>query len=113
MILELTRPRANWLAGLEVALTRPPGVPERREDEDPWMPPATGRPRRIADDLAWFRTAMDDPNHYGLAQLDEALPATWDASSDLGALERLQRLEERGVLIAAGFQLHAPDLETV
>jgi hypothetical protein len=113
VILELTRPRANWLAGLEVALTRPPGVEERREGEDPWSPPSTGRPRRIADDLAWFRRAMDDPSHHGLTQLDEALPATWDASSDPAAVERLQRLQERGVLNAAGFQLHAPDLETV
>ena len=108
MILELIRPRANWYAGLEVALTRPPGVPERRAGEDPWEPGAVDRPRRIADDLAWFRHAMDDPVTNGLEQLDEALPATWNASGD--AAEHLRRLEQRGVLQAAGFVLHEPDL---
>lgn len=108
MILELILPRANWLAGLEVALTRPEGVPERRDGEDPWNPGPVERPRRIADDLAWFRHAMDSPGDHGLRQLDEALPATWDP--DEGAIERLQRLNQRGVLEAAGFALHEPDL---
>jgi hypothetical protein len=113
MILERVSPRANWYAGLEVALTRPVGVPERRSDEDPWSPePAADRPRRIADDLAWFRYAMDQPSDHGLVPLDEALPSTWDAVDDT-AVERLQRLRTRGVLEATGFELHEPDQPTV
>ena len=108
MILELQQTRANWMAGLEVALTRPEGVPERRAGEDPWNPGPVDRPRRIADDLAWFRYAIDQPSEHGLQQLDEALERTWDADAE--AAERLQRLDERGVLSAAGFALHQPDL---
>jgi hypothetical protein len=108
VILELVQSQANWYAGLEVALTRPPGVPERRAGEDPWHPDGVDRPRRIADDLAWFRYAMDDPATHGLSPLDESLPATWDA--DDAATEHLQRLQQRGVLEATGFLLHAPDL---
>ena len=53
-MLELVRHQPDWLAALGVALTRPPGVPERRRDEDPWNPEADApRPRRIADDLAY------------------------------------------------------------
>jgi hypothetical protein len=111
MILERVVPRANWFAGLEVALTRPPGVPERRDGEDHWNPEPVKRPRRIADDLAWFRAAMDHPDEAGLRPLDEALPSTWDLTDDAEAGERLLRLEERGVLQAAGFALHQPDLE--
>jgi hypothetical protein len=110
VILELTQPRANWMAGLEVALTRPAGVAERRAGEDPWEPPPTDRPRRIADDLAWFRGAIDRPADNGLRQVDEALTSAWDASGDQQAVDRLQRLEQRGVLEAAGFALHPPDL---
>jgi hypothetical protein len=113
MILERLSPHANWFAGLEVALTRPPGVSERRSGEDPWSPdPAAERPRRIADDLAWFRYAMDRPADHGLVELDEALPSTWDAVDDV-AVERLQRLRTRGVLEATGFALHEPDLPPV
>lgn len=98
------------MAGLEVALTRPPGVPERRAGEDPWVSDPVDRPRRIADDLAWFRHAMDQPDENGLLPVDEALSGTWDAAEDAEAVERLQRLESRGVLEAAGFLLHEPDL---
>ena len=113
MILERTSPRANWFAGLEVALTRPPGTPERRAGEDPWRSePRFGRPRRVSDDLAWFRYAMDRPGDHGLMPLDEALPATWDAV-DGETVERLLRLRDRGVLEAAGFALHEPDLSPV
>jgi hypothetical protein len=110
MILERLQQNANWFAGLEVALTRPLGVPERRAGEDPWQPQPVDRPRRIADDLAWFRSAMDAPTHAGLKPLDEMLPSTWDADDEAG--ERLLRLEARGVLEATGFALHRPDLET-
>jgi hypothetical protein len=107
-ILELVQPRPDWLGALQIALTRPPGVPERRTGEDPWTP-ATDRPRRISDDLAWFRDAMDEPVEHGLRPLDDtATVAAWE-SDDPALVPRLERLEERGVLEAAGFLLHAPD----
>lgn len=59
-----------------MALTRPPGVAERRAGEDPWHPRPLGRPRRIADDLAWFRRAMGAPARHGLRPVDEALEGT-------------------------------------
>src|SRR3954463_9562067 len=65
-ILELVQPRPDWLGAPQIALTRPPGVPERRSGEDPWKQPTTDRPRRISDDLAWFRDAMDEPDRHGL-----------------------------------------------
>jgi hypothetical protein len=109
-ILELVQPRPDWLGALQIALTRPPGVPERRSGEDPWkQPPPTDRPRRISDDLAWFRDAMDEPRQHGLQPLDDtATVGAWE-SSDPELLPRLSRLEERGVLAAAGFLLHEPD----
>jgi hypothetical protein len=109
-ILELVQPRPDWLGALQIALTRPPGVPERRSGEDPWRPPTTDRPRRISDDLAWFRDAMDEPEDHGLKPLDDtATVAAWE-SSDPELVPRLARLEERGVLAAAGFLLHEPDM---
>jgi hypothetical protein len=112
-ILELVQPRPDWLGALGVALTRPPGVPERRSGEDPWNTEAAGhaeRPRRISDDLAWFRQALDDPPSAGLRPLDEtATVAAWE-SGDPELEARLARLDERGVLDAAGFLLHDPDL---
>ena len=106
-MLELVRHQPDWLAALGVALTRPPGVPERRSGEDPWQAPATDRPRRISDDLAWFRNAMDDPDEHGLRSLCEesAAVGAWE-SDDPELVPRLTRLEERGVLTAAGFLLH-------
>lgn len=110
-ILELVDTRPNWLAALDVALTRPPGVPERRAGEDPWRPATIGRPRRIADDLAWFRDAMDEPDSNGLRPLDgTAAVGAWEASEgEHEATERLARLRDRGVLQAAGFLLHEPE----
>jgi hypothetical protein len=81
-ILELVQPRPDWLGALQIALTRPPGVPERRSGEDPWTAPTTERPRRIS--------------------------GAWE-SADPDLTPRLTRLEERGVLAAAGFLLHEPD----
>src|SRR4051812_50202289 len=69
-VLELVSSQPDWLNALTVALTRPPGVPERRSDEDPWK--GTGRaerPRRISDDLAWLRQAYDEPAEHGLRGL--------------------------------------------
>jgi hypothetical protein len=104
-MLELLRERPNWLGALSVALTRPPGMAERRTGDDPWSTTeARSRPRRITDDLAWLRQAMEDPAVYGLRPIPrrDAI-AAW--APDDPAFERLARLRERHVLEAAGFQL--------
>ena len=106
-MLELVLDRPDWLNALGVALTRPPGVPERRQGQDPWNPEpeGSGRPRRIADDLAWLRQAYDEPEENGLRPLhDTAAVAAWEP--DAACSERLLRLRERRVLDAAGFLLH-------
>jgi hypothetical protein len=99
------------MAALDVALTRPAGVPERRTGEDPWNPVPVDRPRRVTDDLAWLRRAIDDPAAAGLKTIDEDDPRirVWEIS-DYGVSAKLQRLYDRGVLDAAGFQLHVEDL---
>jgi hypothetical protein len=108
LMLELVRDTPNWLNALAVALTRPEGVPERRTDHDPWHPDTEGRPRRIADDLAWLRQAFDEPERYGLQPLgDTAAVAAWEP--DDACTERLGRLRDRRVLDAAGFLLHEED----
>ena len=115
-ILELVQPSPDWMGALGVALTRPPGVPERRGGEDPWNPEGSGiaeRPRRISDDLAWFRQALDDPAQAGLKPIDEsASVAAWE-SGDADLIARLSRLDDRGILDAAGFMLHDPDMALV
>jgi hypothetical protein len=107
-VLELVHSRPDWMGALTVALTRPPGVPERRAGDDPWEGAAPGiaeRPRRISDDLAWLRQAMDEPQDHGLRGLeDTAAVGAWVAGDD--ARERLERLRDRHVLDAAGFLLH-------
>ena len=112
-MLELVRHRPDWLAALGVALTRPPGVPERRRDEDHWNPEADApRPRRIADDLAWLRQAFDEPETNGLRPLpDSAAVAAWQP--DVACSDRLARLRDRQVLDAAGFLLHEEDTALV
>jgi hypothetical protein len=109
-ILELVREKPDWTGALAVALTRPPGVPERRSGEDHWNPdPSVERPRRISDDLAWFRQAVDEPADYGLEPLDDsAAVAAWD-TDEAAPLGHLSRLRDRGILDAAGFLLHEPD----
>ena len=105
-LLELVSPSPDWIRGLGVALTRPDGVPERRDGDDPWTAPAVERPRRISDDLAWLRQAMDDPTGHGLRPLeDTAAQGIWQLD-DPDCMDRLLRLRERGVLDAAGFLLH-------
>jgi len=105
-LLELVGPKPDWMSALGVALTRPPGVPERRQHEDPMDPPPGDRPRRISDDLAWLRQALDEPDRHGLASLDDtAAVAAWTPDED-EPLVRLCRLRDRGVLDAAGFLLH-------
>ena len=104
-LLELVHERPDWMGALGVALTRPPGVPERRADEDPWEGDAPDRPRRVSDDLAWLRQAIDEPEPNGLRDLaGTAAVAAWEPSGE--ATERLDRLRERRVLDAAGFLLH-------
>ena len=108
-MLELVLDRPDWGNALGVALTRPPGVPERRAGQDPWNPEdGRQRPRRIADDLAWLRQAYDEPEPNGLRQLhDTAAVGAWEPDS--ACTERLNRLRERRVLDAAGFLLHEED----
>jgi hypothetical protein len=104
-MLELVRHTPDWNNALGVALTRPPGVPERRKGQDPWHPEDENRPRRVADDLAWLRQAFDEPEHNGLRPLhDTAAVAAWEP--DAACSDRLNRLRERRVLDAAGFLLH-------
>ena len=104
-LLELVHASPDWMGALGVALTRPPGVPERRGGEDPWNGDAPDRPRRISDDLAWLRQAIDEPEDNGLRGLgDTAAVAAWEPTGEAAA--RLDRLRERRVLDAAGFLLH-------
>ena len=110
-MLELVLAQPDWLNALGVALTRPPGVPERRQGQDPWHPEEdeqASRPRRIADDLAWLRQAYDEPEENGLRPLhDTAAVAAW--AIEPACKERLGRLRDRHVLDAAGFLMHEPD----
>jgi hypothetical protein len=105
-MLELVHRRPDWMEALGVALARPPGIPERRGEEDPWSGEGDrDRPRRIADDLAWLRQAIDEPERNGLRGLgDTAAVAAWEIDGE--AASRLDRLRERRVLDAAGFLLH-------
>ena len=106
-VLELVQNQPDWLNALGVAMTRPPGVPERRGAEDPWQDTKTDaeRPRRISDDLAWLRQAMDEPERCGLRVVPgSAAVAAWELNGDAQA--RLDRLRDRRVLDAAGFLLH-------
>jgi hypothetical protein len=104
-MLELVRYQPDWMGALGVALTRPPGVPERRGGEDPWQPDEENRPRRVADDLAWLRQAFDDPEGNGLRPLEgTAGVGVWEPDDE--CLPRLGRLRDRQVLDAAGFLLH-------
>jgi hypothetical protein len=104
-LLELVQQRPDWMGALGVALTRPDGVPERRAGQDPWHDENAERPRRISDDLAWLRQAIDEPEPHGLHGLGgTAAVAAWEPSGEAAA--RLDRLRERRVLDAAGFLLH-------
>ena len=94
------------MEALGVALARPPA---RRSGARGRIPGATGarrdRPRRISDDLAWLRQAIDEPESNGLRGLvDTAAVGAWEIDEDAAA--RLDRLRERRVLDAAGFLLH-------
>lgn len=106
MLEQVRRPPA-WRDALEAALIRPPGVPERRAGEDHWAAAPPDRPRRATDDLAWLREAVDEPEGAGLRALSEEMRA-WEVT-DEGRVARLERLAERGILAAAGFELHHAD----
>ena len=104
-MLELIHVSPNWLGALSVALVRPHGVPERRHADDPWQPGPAPRPRRLIDDLAWLRVALEAPEPHGLRPLtDDHAVAAW-VPDDHG-VERLRRLRDREVLKAAGFLLY-------
>src|SRR3954451_10130216 len=94
-VLELVHSRPDWMGALTVALTRPPGIPERRAGDDPWDEGAgrAGRPRRISDDLAWLRQPYAEPEEHGLQNLEDpaAVPA-WRPAED--AQQRLARLRD-------------------
>ena len=107
LTLELVANEPNWMGALQVALARPHGVPERRVAQDPWSAPAAPRPQRISDDLSWLRAAVDEPLAHGLNELrGTAAVAVWQASEASSELrERFERLQQRGVLDAAGFYL--------
>jgi hypothetical protein len=108
VLLELVSHEPDWMGALEVALTRPRGVPERRAGDDPWSP-STGRPRRISDDLAWLRQAVEEPEDHGLRTVaGSAAVAAWEVP-DNESSRRFARLAQRGVLDAAGFLVHDPD----
>ncbi len=107
LTLELVAERPDWVGALQAALALPPGTTERRADQDPWAPPASSRPQRISDDLRWLRAAMDDPEACGLREIEgTAAVAVWEArEEDPEPGEHLRRLDQRGILDAAGFLL--------
>jgi hypothetical protein len=109
VLLELVEPEPDWMQALGAAVERPPGVPERRDTAsgtNSERPPAS-ECRRVADDLAWLREAVEEPDRHGLREVrGTAAVAVWKTDE---AVDRLARLEERGVLDAAGFLLHGDD----
>jgi hypothetical protein len=109
MLLELVQEKPSWGDALATALTLPAGMPERREGQNPWSPP-TDRPKRISDDLAWLRNAVDEPETHGLRMIEgTATAGAWEVTDSRRVAEHLGRLEERGVLEAAGFLFHTDD----
>src|ERR1700761_4837141 len=103
MLLELVRESPSWREALAASLILPPGLTERRQRDDPWSP-STERPRRISDDLAWLRNAVDEPEEHGLRLIEgSAAAGAWEVTDDQRVGEHLGRLESRGILEAAGF----------
>ena len=111
--VELIRPEPDWEAALAHAMSRPAGVPERRSR--PAEPGSEdGRPRRrIADELAWLREVIDEPQTHQFARASEAAQLWWPTgeADSPETLQRLTKLRDRGVLDAAGFLLHDEDDE--
>ena len=105
---ELVRPEPDWEGALARALERPAGVKERRRSDAPREGGGGAPRRRIADELAWLRDVVDDPEAHGFACRSAAAQIwypTGEADSE-ETLERLSKLRDRGVLDAAGFLLH-------
>lgn len=110
MLLELVHAKPSWREALAAALMLPPGTPERRQGQDPWAP-STDRPRRISDDLAWLRNAVDEPDENGLRLIEgSAAAGAWEVTDDRRVGGHLDRLEARGILEAAGFLVHGGEL---
>ena len=106
MLLELVHDKPSWGDALATAMLLPAGITERRHGQDPWSP-EIDRPRRISDDLAWLRNAVDEPEMYGLRMIEgTAAAGAWEVTDTTRAGDHLGRLEERGVLEAAGFLVH-------
>jgi hypothetical protein len=109
LLLELVQDKPSWGDALATALLLPAGMTERRHGQDPWSPSAE-RPRRISDDLAWLRNAVDEPEEYGLRIIEgTAAAGAWEVTDGPRVGEHLGRLEKRGVLEAAGFLFHSDD----
>src|ERR1700744_3102209 len=97
MLLELVHAKPSWGDALATALLLPAGMSERRHKEDPWSP-STDRPRRISDDLAWLRNAVDEPEMNGLRMIEgTAAAGAWEVIDPMRVSDHLGRLEERGV----------------
>lgn len=106
MLLELVHRQPSWSEALATALTLPAGMTDRRQGQNPWEP-ATDRPRRISDDLAWLRNAVDEPEAHGLRELEgTAAAGAWEVTDGPRVGDHLERLESRGVLAVAGFLVH-------
>jgi hypothetical protein len=107
-ILELVHPRPDWKSALGQALSRPPGMPERRTGgRESSGEERAGERRRVSDDLAWLREAVEEPGGHGLREVEgTSAVAVWEAPPDEEHTGRLCRLRDRGVLEAAGFLLH-------
>lgn len=105
MLLELVTERPDWLSALGVALALPSGTSERRARRDPWQIDAD-HSRRISDDLAWLRSAYDEPEEHGLRALPGTAAAAWRVSAADDLADRFARLRARGILDAAGFLIH-------
>jgi hypothetical protein len=108
-LLELITRQPDWFAALEVAMTLPEGMSERRSGENPWAAPRARRPRRISDDLLVLRDAYEHADAHGLVPIDDDPSVIcWEVHA-AHTQECLERLRDRGVLQAAGFLLHEED----
>src|ERR1700759_3740568 len=106
MLLELVQNKPSWGDALATALLLPAGMTERRHGQDPWSP-STDRPRRISDDLAWLRNAVDEPENHGPRVIEgRAAAGAWEATTRGVVSEHLGRPGGRGVREAAGFLVH-------
>src|ERR1700755_3675280 len=98
MLLELVHAKPSWGDALATALLLPAGMSERRQNEDPCSP-STDRPRRISDDLAWLRNAVDEPEMYGLRMIEgTAAAGSWEGTDPRQGGGPLGRLGGRGAL---------------